>query len=470
MKRTKIVCTIGPSSNALSTLVALGNAGMDVARLNFSHGTHADHETVFNRLGAAGKKLGRPFGILQDLQGPKIRVGDLPKEGVTLVAGRRVVFSTAASPEEGDIPVTLPSLHEDVNPRERLLLDDGLLEVEVRKIDGRRIITEVVQGGTLTSHKGLNLPGTTLNIPALSKKDRDDAIFGTTLGVDFVALSFVRSPKDVKELRRLLDARGPRGKAIRIIAKIEKREAVERFDDILPLLDAVMVARGDLGVEMPADQVPVIQKQLIAACRERGTPVIVATQMLDSMTHNPRPTRAEVSDVANAVADHADAVMLSGETAAGSFPVETVKMMARTIRTMEQSEFDNLASLRVAPPQNVNQAIAASVRILIDALDHSPVVVATASGRTAREISSMRPEAPIHAYAFDPHVARTLRLAWGVEPRVASRKKTSEQQLAFALKDLRAKKLVKKGQTVIAVAGSDTFPRNFSNRIEIVQA
>lgn len=469
MKRTKIVCTIGPASNSLQTLLALGKAGMDVTRLNFSHGTHADHRAVFQRIVSAGKKLGQPFGVLQDLQGPKIRVGDLPKEGVKLVPGRHVVFTTAAKREGGDIPVTLPSLHADVNLRERMLLDDGLLEVEVRKIEGRRIVTEVIQGGTLTSHKGLNLPGTTLHIPALSKKDREDAVFGAALGVDFVALSFVRSPKDVKDLRRLLDARGAKGKAIRIIAKIEKREAVDRFDEILPLVDGVMVARGDLGIELPADQVPVIQKQLVTACRERSIPVIVATQMLDSMTHNPRPTRAEVSDVANAVVDHADAVMLSGETATGQFPVETVKMMAQTVRTMEQSAFDDVQALTLMPPRDAHQAIGASVRILADSLGKPPVIVATASGRTARDVSSKRPETQIHAYTFDPHVARTLRIVWGVEPRLASRKKTSEQQIAHALKDARVHGFLKKGETAIAVSGSNMFPRSFSNRIEILQ-
>jgi len=230
----------------------------------------------------------------------------------------------------------------------------------------------------------------------------------------------------------------------------------------------VMVARGDLGVEMPADQVPVIQKQLISACRDRGVPVIVATQMLDSMIRNPRPTRAEVSDVANAVVDHADAVMLSGETATGLFPVETVEMMSQTVRTMEQSDFDSVTALRVVPPQDIHQAIGASVRLLVDSLCKPPVIIATATGRTAQTVSSMRPEVPIYAYAFDPHVARSLRLIWGVDPRIASHKKTSEQQLAFALKDLRAKRLIKKGEMIIAVSGSQTFPKSFANRVEVV--
>ena len=469
MKRTKIVCTIGPATNSLASLIALGKAGMDVARLNFSHGTHPEHAELFSRIQAAGKKLGQPFGVLQDLQGPKIRVGELPKEGVHLVAGRRVIFSTAAKLEEGDIPVTLPSLHQDVGLREHILLDDGLLEVEVRKIEGYRIFTEVVQGGLLTSHKGLNLPGTTLHIPALSKKDRDDAIFGAKLGVDFVGLSFVRSPQDVKDLRKLLLSCGPNGKRAHIIAKIEKREAVESFAEILPLVDGVMVARGDLGIEMPAEMVPVIQKQLIAACREKGVPVIVATQMLDSMIRNPRPTRAEVSDVANAVADHADAVMLSGETASGAFPIEAVRIMNQSIQTMENSPFDNVNEFELHPAKSIAQAIGMSVRLLTDSLENPVIVAETLTGHSVREMSSKRPETRIYAYTPDAHVARQLRLVWGVEPRVASRKMDSDAQFTQALKDLRAQKIIKKGTTVIGVSGTLTHPKQFSHRIEIVQ-
>ncbi|MEK7116259.1 MAG: pyruvate kinase, partial [Patescibacteria group bacterium] len=469
MKRTKIICTIGPATNALETLVLLGKAGMDVARLNFSHGTHADHRTIFDRLVRAGKKLGQPFGILQDLQGPKIRVGDLRKEGVTLIAGRRAIFTTSSHPEDGDIPVTLSSLHDDVNPREHLLLDDGLLDVEVRRVEGRRIFCEVVTGGVLTSHKGLNLPGTSLRIPALSIKDKEDAAFGVKMGVDFVALSFVRSAADVKGLRALLDRQGEKGKKIHLIAKIEKKEAVDRFDDILPHVDGIMIARGDMGIEMPADHVPVIQKQLISRCRERGVPVIVATQMLDSMTRNPRPTRAEVSDVANAVADHADAVMLSGETATGSFPVQTVALMAQTIETMERSAFDDVRTLALGESTDVNYALGASVRLLVDALHHAPVCVVTASGRTARILSSMRPETTIFALTSDSHIARTLRLVWGVESHVVNTQKTAEMQIQKALHALCATKRIKKGETIIAVSGSDTFPKNFIKRIEIVR-
>lgn len=469
-KRTKIVCTIGPASKDPATLLKMGQAGMDVARLNFSHGTHEDHLHIFKRLGLVGKRLGRPFGILQDLQGPKIRVGDLPKEGVKLVAGKAAVFATGSDIRPEDIPVTLDSLHQDVKKGERLLLDDGLLEVLVQRVEGRRIITEVVQGGLLTSHKGLNLPGTKLRLPALSEKDRSDAVFGTKLGVDIVALSFVRSPEDVRDLRRLLDRRGPTGRRIRIAVKIEKQEAVDRFDDILPLVDAVMVARGDLGIETPASNVPVVQKQIIAACRSRSVPVIVATQMLDSMIRNPRPTRAEVSDVANAVADHADAVMLSGESATGAHPVEAVRVMADTIRAVEASHFDDLNPVDVTMPRDVPEVVGATVRVVVEALGRPPVVIATASGRTARDVSSFRPEVPLYALTFDPNVQRFLRLVWGIEPYLMPRKKTPELMVKAGMAKLKAERKLKTGQRVIVVTGSPKGTPGSANRIEIAVA
>lgn len=469
-KRTKIVCTIGPASNSLETLVALGHAGMDVARLNFSHGTHADHAMVFKRLGDAGKKLGRPFGILADLQGPKIRIGDISKEGVKLVEGKQAVFSTETHLGKDDIPVTLSSLHQDVKAGEHLLFDDGLLEVIVKKVQGRRIITEVIQGGVLLPHKGLNLPGTKLRIPALSKKDRDDAKFAASLGVDFVALSFVRSAADIKDLRKLLDGCGVKGKAIRIIAKIEKPEALTNFEKILPLCDAIMVARGDLGIETNAARVPVVQKQIIAECRERAIPVIVATQMLDSMQRNPRPTRAEVSDVANAVGDHADAVMLSGETASGKFPVESVQIMSDIIRETESSRFDNLNPVDVTSPRALPEVIGATVRVLVEALGQPQIVLATASGRTAREVSAYRPEVQVHAYTFDPHVARTMRLVWGVESHLLQRKLSPDIMIKAAIVELKKKKMLKAGERIIIVTGSSKATPGSANKIEILNA
>ncbi len=466
-KRTKIVCTIGPASESVRTMVTLGAAGMDVARLNFSHGTHESHAVLLRRLRQAGRRLDRPFGILQDLQGPKIRVGDLPKDGVTLVTVREIVFTTSPTPLAGDIPVTLPELHRDVKRGERMLLDDGLLECVVRRVLGRRIHTEVIQGGKLTSHKGLNLPGTRLKIPALSDKDRADARWGMAAGVDFVAMSFVRSPEDVRDLRRVL-GRSAGGKRIKVIGKIEKPEAVERFDEILPLLDVVMIARGDLGIETPAAQVPVVQKQLIAASRARGIPVIVATQMLDSMQRNPRPTRAEVSDVANAVADHADAVMLSGETATGSFPVEAVRIMAETIRATEASPFDDLAPAAASPARDIPELLGDAVRRISDSLGHAPIIVITSSGRTAREIAAARPETRIHAIVSDPQVARQLSAVWAVEPWLLPKQTKVEARIRRSLSQLKRAKALRPGERAVVVSGPRSGKPGTANRISIL--
>jgi pyruvate kinase len=466
--RTKIVCTIGPASRDVNTLFKMGQAGMDVARLNFSHGTHEDHRGIVKHLSLVGKRLGKPFAVLQDLQGPKIRVGDLPKEGVKLVTGRPAVFATGSNIASGDIPVTLDSLHQDVKKGERLLLDDGLLEVVVERIEGRRVFTEVVQGGLLTSHKGLNLPGTKLKLPALSDKDRADTLFGVSLGVDFIALSFVRSPDDVKDLRRLLDRKGVAGRRIKIVVKIEKQEAVDRFEEILPLADAVMVARGDLGIETPAASVPVVQKQLIASSRAAGRPVIVATQMLDSMIRNPRPTRAEVSDVANAVTDHADAVMLSGESAAGAYPVEAVRVMSETIRVTEASRFDDVNLVDLTAPKDVDEAVGATVRMLVEALGRPPVVVLTDDGRAALDVSIFRPEVPIHALVMDAQLERSLRLVWGVEPMIVAKKKNVDAMLKAGLDALHRHKHLKRGQRVILVSGTQETRRAGMVRVEVI--
>lgn len=466
-KRTKIVCTIGPASDTLQKMVQLGTAGMDVARMNFSHGTHEAHARNLKRLRQAGLRLGRPFAILQDLQGPKIRVGKLG-DGVLLAPGKEAIFSTAPQPAEGDIPVTLPNLHRDVKRGAIFLLDDGLLECRVLRVQDRRIRTEVVHGGMLLSNKGLNLPGTNLSIPALSDKDKADALWGVKSGVDYMALSFVRSAKDVQDLRRMLQ-KSKNGKAIKIIGKIEKQEAIDHFEEILALLDGVMVARGDLGIETDATNVPVLQKQLIRRCREKGVPVIVATQMLDSMQRNPRPTRAEVSDVANAVADHADAVMLSGETASGDYPVESVRVMADTIRATERSRFDDLSTAELTEGnRGIPELVGASARLVSDALGHAPIVVLSDSGRTAREVSSFRPEAPIHVVTPVDTTARQARLLWGVTPwKVPSIPKKIDTRADHAVAFLRRQKIFKPGTRVIVVSGAGK--PGTANKMEIVK-
>ena len=325
-KRTKIVCTIGPASEKASTLTSMMKAGMDVARLNFSHGTYLQHRNLYRTIRSVATKLGRPISIIGDLQGPKIRLGILPKEGVVLRSGEEVLFTTATDQyKNGIIPVTYDQLHKDVKVGERLLIDDGLIEAHVLEVKGKTIRVRIVNGSLVTSHKGMNFPDSKLNVSALTNKDKEDLLFMVPLGVDWVVLSFVTSPEDVKTLRRLIKKAAKPGQVLpRILAKIEKHEGIDRFDEILEVVDGVMIGRGDLGVEIPPEDVPVHQIEIIEKCRLNGKPVIVATQMLESMKEHPRPTRAEVSDVANAVFDHTDAVMLSAETATGKYPVKAM--------------------------------------------------------------------------------------------------------------------------------------------------
>ncbi|MDP1890707.1 MAG: pyruvate kinase, partial [Gemmatimonadaceae bacterium] len=331
-KRTKIVCTIGPVSEKPAILQKMIKAGMNVARLNFSHGTHAWHGKVIKIIRKIAKELGTPVGIIADLQGPRIRVGELPTTGVKLTPKEKVTLTTNLKNEKNKIPITYTDLHKDLASGNRILLDEGLLELKVLKISGRDILCEVVVGGVLTSHKGINLPDSSVNLPPLTEKDKDDLEFVVKEDVDWVALSFVSRASEIYDLRYLIRALEKKLKLskaapIKIIAKIEKHEAVKNLDEILEAVDGIMIARGDLGIETPPEDVPLWQKKIIDKCLTVAKPVIVATQMLDSMIRKPRPTRAEVSDVANAVIDHADAVMLSGETASGLYPLESVEMM-----------------------------------------------------------------------------------------------------------------------------------------------
>lgn len=441
MKRTKIVCTIGPASEEIESLVALTEAGMNVCRLNFSHGTHENHAELIRRIRQVRELTGEPLSILQDLQGPKIRVGDLPKEGVELVAGKTVVFTSGEGDVPKTIPVTYPDLHEDVKPGQRLLLDDGLLEVTVKSVKGQDVTCEVVTGGKLTSHKGLNLPETETKISAITDKDKEDLAFGVAQGVDWIALSFVRSAEDIRSLRALIEAEErklakPRELPIGIIAKIEKPQAVERMDEIIAEVDGIMVARGDLGIELPAEKVPVIQKDLIKKCLAAGKPVIVATQMLDSMIRNPRATRAEVSDIANAVIDHADATMLSGETASGSHPVEAVKTMAATIAETEKSSYDDLP-IQTRVKHAKQEAVTNVASILARVVDTKAILVASMDGAAARLVSRYRPEVPIYLATPSEHVAHRLNLSWGVRPIILAGAKTIPDLLQGGVAELK---------------------------------
>lgn len=449
-KRTKIICTIGPASSSEDILRRMIRAGMNVARLNFSHGAYIEHAALIKKIRLAAKKEFEPVAILQDLQGPKIRVGELPKEGVQLKNGMAVVFSTKNNKfvrgKKIVLPVTYKNLHKDIKVGHRIFLDDGLLEVKVEKISGQKIHTRVINGGKLTSHKGLNFPDSTLRVSSVSEKDKADLAFGLKQGVDLVALSFVTSAADVKGLRaRLKKSR------VKIIAKIEKLEAVKNFDEILDEADGIMVARGDLGVEIPAEEVPLRQKEIVEKCRRVGKPVIVATQMLDSMTRNPRPTRAEVSDVANAVIDHADAVMLSGESASGGYPVETVEMMAKIIRKTEASSFDDL-SVEKDAGGGAEAIVSHSLRLLAARHHIHGVLSAAFLTPMAEKFNLSRPETPLFIAAETEAAVRRLNLRWGVFPFLM-KKTDSGTFVKKSLKFLSEKKLIKPGQKIALALG-----------------
>lgn len=463
-KRTKIVCTIGPASQSIPVLVRMMRAGMDVVRLNFSHGTYENHTLLLENVRTAAKRTGKIVGILQDLQGPKIRVGELPKDGVHLKKGQSVTLSTAVTRSDGDpIPVQYRQLHEDVGTGDRLLLDDGHLELRVERVQGRNIHATVVVGGTLISHKGINVPTASLSASPLTPKDKKDLLFGLKHGVDFVALSFVRKATDVLQLRKLIQRGLPKGATSpAIIVKIERREALDQLDAIIAATDGVMVARGDLSLEADAASVPLYQKAIIRKCLEAAKPVITATEMLGSMTEKPRPTRAEISDVANAVIDHTDATMLSGESATGKYPVRVVETMAHIIRDTEASPWDDPLALPDAPSDGhpVLAVSAAACRVAKD-IGAKAIVAVTTTGFTARTIARHHPELAVLAITKQETIARQLALSWGVIPILLDNKDDETAVRPLALQTLRRKKLVQRGDQIVFVAGlrADHAPR-----------
>lgn len=466
-KRTKIVCTIGPACESTEILVKMIEAGMNVARLNFSHGTYENHRTLFDNVRSAAKQTGQPIAIMQDLQGPKIRVGVLPEAGVNLVENENVIFDTALDTYAGEaLPVDYHQLHQYLKAGERLLLCDGKMETEIVSVDGTRITTKVKSGGILTSHKGINVPDSTLDVRAMSEKDKEDAKFGLSLGVDFIALSFVRTSQDIVDLKDLLSREAlekniESNPPIQIIAKIERREAVENIESILEVVDGIMVARGDLGLEIPGEQVPVIQKKLISAALKRNKPVIVATQMLDSMQESPRPTRAEVSDVAAAVIDHTDAVMLSNESAVGKYPVETVQTMEKIICEAEASDYDDVPmDYHVHKGETVNSIMEEIARLLVDRTQAQALILANQNEQMARIMSSFRPELPIFVPARRERSLHQLNLSWGVVP-VLSQALTKEAFLE------EVKKYVSSPAEVVVI-GSPSLDSSELSVLEIV--
>ena len=452
MRRVKIVCTLGPSSNTLESIEALVRAGMDCARLNFSHGAHAEHARVAELVREAGRRAGRPVALLADLSGPKMRIGRFPGGPIHLNSGDHFILTTRDVPgTKGIVSVTYKPLPGDVIIGDHILLDDGLLNMRVVRVDGEDVHCEVEVGGPLSNNKGLNLPGAKLSAPALTEKDKIDLAFaGDVIHVDYFALSFVRSPDDVREAQALA-----KGKPV--IAKIEKPEAVERLEEICDVADGCMVARGDLGVELGPEKVPIVQKRIIREVNKRGKIVITATQMLDSMMRNPRPTRAEAADVANAILDGTDAIMLSGETASGSYPVESVQMMNAIALEVEGAWLlDREAGIReptMLGDWGFTNAAARASALLSFALDLKAIVTFTRDGRTARLISEHRPRAPIVAITANPNVAQRLALEWGVCPRVEIPPDDLEEAQRLATGLLVREKLCQRGDAFALVAG-----------------
>ena len=467
MRNTKIVCTLGPASNTEDKLAALVEAGMNVARLNFSHGTHEEHAATLGRVRRVSNRLGKPVAILQDLQGPKIRTGTLAG-GEAVELQENAEFTITAREIVGnahEVSTTYTGLPDDVRPGSRLLLDDGLMELRVEKVDGPDVHTRVVHGGILKEHKGINLPGVIVNIPSLTDKDRADLAFGVAQEVDYVAISFVRRPEDVANVKRALVEIDPRASKLPIIAKLEKPAALDNLDAIIEIADGVMVARGDLGVELSPQQVPTAQKRIIEAANRHRKIVITATQMLESMIEHPLPTRAEVSDVANAIFDSTDAVMLSGETASGHYPVESVKMMAAIIGEAEGhvKEWGRWHGATESTSDD-SIALARAARELAHDRDVSAIAIFTLSGRNARIMSKARPEVPILAFTPEPKTHLRLALLWGVTPYLIPHADTVEAMLAHVEAAMLLNSPVRPGQQVVLIAGLPTnklVPANF---------
>jgi len=473
MRRTKIVATLGPATSTPERIAGLIRAGMNVARLNFSHGTHAEHAARIAMVRRAAAEAGRHVAILQDLQGPKIRTGPLENgQPVELVAGQRFVITT--EPIVGNanrVSTTYRALPLDVRPRDRILLSDGLIELVVIGHTDTEVETEVVHGGRLREHQGINLPGVRVSAPAATEKDFVDLAFGLEQGVDYVALSFVRRASDVREVKEFIRRAG---KQTPVIAKIERPEALDVLPEILAEADGIMVARGDLGVEMPPERVPIVQKQIIAAANRAMLPVITATQMLESMIHNPRPTRAEASDVANAILDGTDAVMLSGETAAGAYPIEAVQMMALIADAVEDSLIGSPHSTsprwEITTAQSTPRAIAAAACTIANALPVRFIVVLTQSGASARLVSHYRPQVPILAFCPSEETARRTSLYWGVTPimiEARDRLGELEQQIVRHMRDMR---IVQRGDLIVLSGGHPVYlygPTNFLKVITV---
>ena len=466
-RRTRMLCTLGPASRSPEQVEALARAGADVFRLNFSHGTHEDHANSFEAVRAAEVKIERPLGVLADLQGPKFRLGQFKDGKVSIRQGQAFRLDLDTAPGDATrVGVPHPEILAALKPGVLVLVDDGKVRLKVTAADGKSADTVVEAGDELSNAKGLGVPGVRIPMPALTAKDREDLAFALRLGVDWIALSFVQHPEDMAELRRLVDGRAA------VMAKIEKPSALDHLEEILDLSDGLMVARGDLGVELAPEEVPIVQRMIVRAARARGTPVVVATQMLESMTHSPSPTRAEVSDVANAVYQGADALMLSGETAAGDYPIEAAAMMDRIINRVEQDPFWH--QLIAAETQSFEDAdtdaLVAAARRAADATSTACLVAYTATGATARRMARERPLQAVLALTPNPRPAPRLTLLWGLEPRVAVDPRNLDEMTDEAVEIAVALGLTKPGGRILVAAGTPFGAPGAANLLRFAHA
>lgn len=453
MKRTKIVCTLGPASETKEVLSKLVESGMNVARLNFSHGSHEEHKVKMDLVKKVSREKGIPVALLLDTKGPEIRIKQFATGQVELKEGQEFVLTTRdIQGNEREVAVTYDNFHNELKPGNVVLIDDGLVKVRVEKIEGQDVFCRVENGGELKNNKSINLPNVSINLPAITQKDREDIEFGIREDIDYIAASFVRKAEDVLEIRRVLEEN--HAEHIHIISKIENREGVDNINDIIEVSDGIMVARGDLGVEIPPEEVPLVQKMIIDKCNDLGKPVITATQMLDSMIRNPRPTRAEVADVANAIFDGTDAIMLSGETAAGKYPIDAVQTMCRIAVKIENSlNYREMLKAFSMKEVTVTNAISHATCTTAQGLGASAIITATSSGYTARMVSKYRPEAPIIAFTPDERVVRKLVLVWGIYPVQIERFTNTDELFEYSAQKAVEKELVENGDLVVITAG-----------------
>ena len=468
MRKTKIICTIGPASESEEKLRELMLAGMNVARFNFSHGSHKEQLVKYNRVLKVRKELGLPVATLLDTKGPEIRLRDFEGGKVELVSGQQFVLTTEEIMGTAErATISYKNLKNDINVGTTILIDDGLIEMTVEEIKGEDIVCKVINGGFVSNHKGVNVPGAILSMPYISPKDRSDILFGIEQGVDFIAASFVRTADDVLAIRKILAEKG--GEDINIIAKIENMQGVQNIDDIIRVSDGIMVARGDMGVEIPLEDVPVIQKMIIKKVYDAGKKVITATQMLDSMMKHPRPTRAEATDVANAIYDGTSAIMLSGETAAGMYPIEALKTMVRiAVRTEQDINYLQRFKMRKTMSNpDVTNAISHATCTMAGDLNAAAIITVTKSGRTARMVSKYRPNCPIIGGCLTEKIYRQLALSWGVIPLMIEEKTQAEELFDYAVDAAEAAGIISKGDVVVLTAGVPLGVSGTTNLIKV---